>query len=84
MLSDGAAQRTLEAGYMVARSLRLLGRKDEALVMQQQLLRDSEAMAAVDPYVLDELVLLYRASGETGLADAAAERAARVRSSSPP
>ena len=80
----GNAQATLGAGYMVARSLRLLGRSDEALVMQQQLLRDSEALAAVDAYVLDELALLYRARGEAGLADAAAQRAARVRASSPP
>lgn len=75
----GNAQNTLVGGYMVARSLRLLGRIDEALAMQQQLLRDSEALGAVDPYVLDELALLYKASGDTAQADAAAHRAAQLR-----
>ena len=77
------AQNTLVAAYMVARSLRLQGRIDEALLMQQQLLRDSEALGTADPYVLDELSALYRARDDTALADAAAERAARVRSAKP-
>ena len=79
----GNAQNTLVAGYMVAHSLRLQGRGEEALVMQQQLLRDSEALGAVDPYVLDELALLHRARGDAAQADAAAERAARVRAGKP-
>lgn len=73
------AHNTLAAGYMVARSLRLLARNDEALAMQQQLLRDSEAMGAVDPYVLDELALLHRLRGEAVQADATTQRAASVR-----
>ena len=79
----GNAQNTLVAGYMVAYSLRLQGRSEEALVMQQQLLRDSEALGAADPYVLDELALLHRARGDAAQADAAAERAARVRAGKP-
>ena len=75
----GNAQNTLVAGYMVAHSLRLQGRNDEALLMQQQLLRDSEALGAVDPYVLDELAVLHRARGDAAQADAAAEQARRVR-----
>jgi tetratricopeptide (TPR) repeat protein len=80
----GNAHNTLVAGYMVARSLRLQGRDDEALPMQQQLLRDSEALGAADPYVLDELELLYRARGDAAQADAAAERARRVRATAEP
>ena len=80
----GNAQNTLVAGFMVARCLRQLGRNEEALSMQQQLLRDSETLGAVDPYVLDELALLYRLRGDAALAAAAAARAAAVRSSSPP
>ncbi len=77
------AHNTLVAGYMVAHSLRLLGRGEEALVMQQQLLRDSEALGAVDPYVLDELALLHRARGDAVPADAAAARAVQVRTAKP-
>ncbi len=73
------AQNTLVAGYMVARSLRLQGRIDEALPMQQQLLRDSEALGATDPYVLDELAVLHHARGDAAQADAATEQARRVR-----
>lgn len=80
----GHAQNTLVAGYMVARSLRLLGRLEEALPMQQRLLQDSEALGAVDPHVLDELVLLHRAQGNISQASAAAQRAAQVRGSHPP
>jgi Flp pilus assembly protein TadD len=83
-LQVGNAQNTLVAGYMVARSLRFLGRVDEALVMQQQLLRDSEALGAADPYVLDELALLFKARGEAAQAEAALQRAAQLRSASKP
>ncbi len=79
----GNAHNTLAAGYMVAHSLRLLGRGEEALVMQQQLLRDSEALGAVDAYVLDELALLHRARGDGAQADAAAARAGQVRAAKP-
>ena len=81
--SAGNAQNTLVAGYMVARSLRLLGRGGEALVMQEQLLRDSDALGAVDPYVLDELALLHRARGDALQADAAASRAAQLHAAKP-
>jgi tetratricopeptide (TPR) repeat protein len=74
------ASHTHAASYMVARSLRHLGRADEALTMQQQLLKDSEALGEADPFVLDELALLYRARGDTVQAAAAVERAAKLRS----
>ncbi len=80
----GNPQNTLVAGFMVGRSLRLLGRHGEALALQQQLLRESEAFGAVAPYVLDELALLFKARGELAQADAAAQRAAQVRSQGTP
>ena len=73
------ASATHVAGYMVARSLRLLGRTDEALAMQQRLQRESETAGKPDPYVLDELALLYRARGDVAQADAATEQARQVR-----
>ena len=59
---------------MVAWCLRLLGRADEALARQQALAEEGEAAADPDPYVYEELELLYRARGDTAQADAAARR----------
>jgi tetratricopeptide (TPR) repeat protein len=82
--SMGNANNTHVASYMVARSLRHLGRADEALALQQQLLKDSEALGEPDPYVLDELALLYRARGDAAQADTAAQRAEQLRSKGRP
>jgi tetratricopeptide (TPR) repeat protein len=46
------------ARWMVAWSLRNLGRRDEALEMQQALKRDLDAIGEADPYVDEELALL--------------------------
>lgn len=55
--------------WMVAHTLRRLGRIDEALVTQQQLEAENAADGTPDPYVFEELALLHRARGETALAD---------------
>ncbi len=46
------------ARWMVAWSLRNLGRRDEALEMQQALKRDLDSIGEADPYVDEELALL--------------------------
>lgn len=61
--------------WMVAHTLRRLGRVDEALAMQQQLETENAADGTPDPYVFEELALLHRARGETALADRYAQRA---------
>ena len=62
------------AYWMVAWTLRGLKRGDEALAIQQRLEREGDAAADPDPYVFEELELLYRERGEAALADAAAAR----------
>jgi tetratricopeptide (TPR) repeat protein len=52
------------ARWMVANTLRLLGRHDEALKIQLALDRELAAAGEVDPYVLEELAMLYQARGE--------------------
>ena len=52
------------ARWMVAWTLRALGRTDEALTIQLQLQRDCAAAQAPDQYVFEELELLYRAHGD--------------------
>jgi tetratricopeptide (TPR) repeat protein len=52
------------ARWQVANVLRLLGRGDEALLMQQQLEIDSAAAGAPDRYVFDELAALFAARGD--------------------
>jgi len=46
------------ARWMVAWSLRHLGRRDEALALQRRLRAELEAVGEVDPYVDEELALL--------------------------
>ncbi len=48
----------LVARWMVAWSLRHLGRRDEALALQRRLKAELEAAGEVDPYVDEELALL--------------------------
>ena len=52
------------ARWMVAHTLRLLGRNKEALDMQLALERELKAAGEDDPYVREELGLLYTALGE--------------------
>ncbi len=51
-----------------------LGRYDEALAIQQRLERECDAAGAPDPYVFEELEILYRERGDAARADAAASR----------
>lgn len=51
------------AHWMVAWTLRALGRMDEALEIQLRLERECEAAKAPDRYVYEELEILYRARG---------------------
>ena len=50
---------------MVAWTLRALGRMDEALDIQLRLEHECEAAGAPDPYVFEELEILYRARNDT-------------------
>jgi hypothetical protein len=52
------------ARWMIAWTLRSLGRLNEALAMQLALEQECAAAGAPDPYVLEELALLYRALGD--------------------
>ena len=52
------------AQWMVAWTLRSLGRLDEALRLQLQLEREFDAAGKADPYVFEELELLYWAKGD--------------------
>lgn len=61
--------------WMVANTLRRLGRIDEALAIQQRLEVENAADGTPDAYVFEELALLHRARGETAQADAYAARA---------
>ena len=70
----GDAEQIRVATWMVAWTLRALGRLDEALDMQLRLERECEAAGAPDPYVFEELELLYRARNDTSRADAYAGR----------
>lgn len=63
----GPTQRRI-ARWQVANLLRLQGQADEALAMQLALERDSAAAGAPDPYVFEELALLYAARGDAGRA----------------
>lgn len=57
------AEATRTAHWMVAWTLRALGRTDEALEKQLWLERECDAAKEPDPYVYEELELLYRAKG---------------------
>ncbi len=68
------------ARWLLARSLRLAGRLDEALVQQTRLEGQMHIVGDPDPYVLEELELIHRARGDAARADAyAARRAAAQR-----
>ena len=73
------ANATHVAHWMVAWTLRALGRTDEALEIQLRLERERAAEGNPDVYVFEELALLYRAKGDAGRAahyDDKAKRAA--------
>jgi len=70
--TNAAATRT--ARWMVAWTLRALGRTDEALGIQLRLERESDAAGEPDPHVFDELALLYRTKGDEERATHYADR----------
>lgn len=58
------AQAIRVAHWMVAWTLRAMGRADEALEIQLRLERECDAAGKPDPYVFEELEALYRARGD--------------------
>ncbi len=70
--TNAAARR--EARWMVAWTLRALGRADEALAMQLALADECERAGQPDPYVFEELEILYRDRGDAARADEYAQR----------
>lgn len=70
----GNPSRTRVSQWMVAHTLRLLGRNDEALAMQLRLERENDTAGTPDRYVFEELELLHRARGEAARADHYAAR----------
>jgi len=71
---QGNARSIRVAHWMVAHTLRLMGRGDEALLIQQRLERENEAAGTPDRYVFEELELLHRARGEAERAEHYAAR----------
>lgn len=66
---NGASAGRMRIGHwMVAHTLRRLGRIDEALAVQQRLERENAAAGTPDRYVFEELALLHRARGDAALA----------------
>ena len=62
---SGNARSVRIARWMIAWTLRSLGRGDEALAMQLALERENEAAGDPDGYVYEELEHLYRERGDT-------------------
>jgi tetratricopeptide (TPR) repeat protein len=60
----GDAARTRIAHWMVAWTLRAMGRLDEALAIQLRLERENDAAGKPDPHVYDELAKLYAARAD--------------------
>ena len=61
--TNAVATRT--AHWMIAWTLRALKRNDEALAIQLRLEREGELAKQPDPYVFEELEILYRDKGDT-------------------
>lgn len=75
----GRPHNVLVARWMVAHTLRLLGRLDEALAAQQALQADWAAAGGSDPYVFDELAEIHAARGDADRAAYYRALAARAR-----
>jgi tetratricopeptide (TPR) repeat protein len=65
----GDVERTHVARWMVAHTLRRLGRLDEAEALQRRLAAEREALGRPDPYVAEELEAIARARGNTAEAE---------------
>lgn len=70
------AEATRVARWMVAWTLRSLDRTDEALQIQLALEKDADVAGLPDPYVFEELEVLYRRAGNLSKAQHYAERKA--------
>lgn len=70
--TNDAATRT--ARWMVAWTLRSMGRTEDALAIQLRLEKEGDAAGRPDPHVFDELALLYRAKGDEARARHYADR----------
>ncbi len=77
--AEGDPGRVADAHWAVAFALRHLGRLDEALEIQLRLERELDASGHPDPYVFEELELLYRTLGEEACASQYARRLASSR-----
>ncbi len=77
--ASGNAQRTREAHWMVAWTLRALKRDDEALAIQERLERENDAANTPDPYVFEELELLHKAKNNNAQAAHYANRLAATK-----
>ena len=75
--TDGAATRS--AWWMVAWTLRLLGRAKEALEIQLRLERENDAAGTPDPEVFEELEYLFLARGDAVHAAEYAQRRKAVK-----
>jgi tetratricopeptide (TPR) repeat protein len=76
--ADGKPHDVRVAHWMVANTLRLMGRLDEARDIQLRLEREWDADKEPDPYVFEELEAIYNAQGN---AERAAHYAARLKES---
>lgn len=74
----GGVQGIRIAHWMIASTLRRMGRLDEARDIQLRLEREWDADGQPDPYVFEELEQIYRAQGDT---ERAARYAARLKAS---
>lgn len=68
-----------DARWHVARVLRVQGHVDQALALQRQVERDSDALGDARHYVYEELALLYRALGDGERATRAQARAGALK-----
>ncbi len=78
----GRADEIRIARWQIANVLRQQGRLDEAMAMQLALERDAAAAKAPDPYVYDELALLYAARGDAQNASRSRSQAQALRDGS--
>ena len=75
---DGKPHDIRVAHWMVANTLRLMGRLDEARDIQLRLEREWDEAREPDPYVFEELEAIYKAQGNI---ERAAHYAARLKAS---
>lgn len=61
---DGSPQSVRIAHWMIAWTLRAMGRLDEAIAIQLRLEEECDVAGEPDPYVFEELETLYRAMGD--------------------